>query len=95
MIRQGEIVEVAETSALVHRALRQITVQFKEPVDSSALAAVPGVTLLRHDDGTRVTLQVEGDMDRLIVILGDFPVRDLETTRPSLEELFLAYYRTT
>jgi len=94
MIRQGEIVEVAKTSALIRRALRRTTVQFKEPVDSSALAAVPGVTLLQHD-GTSVTLQVEGDMDRLIVALGAFPVRDLETTRPSLEELFLAYYRTS
>jgi len=95
MIRQGKIVEVAETSALISRALRRTTVQFKEPVDSSALAAVPGVSLLKRDDGTSVILQVEGDMDRLIKALGAFPVRDLETTRPSLEEVFLAYYKTS
>jgi ABC-2 type transport system ATP-binding protein len=95
MIRQGEIVEVAETGALIRRALRQATVQFQEPVDSSALGAVPGVTLLGRDDGTSVTLQVEGDMDRLIKALGAYPVRDLETDRPSLEEVFLAYYKAS
>jgi len=95
MIRQGKIVEVAETSALISRALRRTTVQFKEPVDSSVLAAVPGVSLLKRDNGTSVILQVEGDMDRLIKALGAFPVRDLETTRPSLEEVFLAYYKTS
>ncbi|HNS51572.1 MAG TPA: ABC transporter ATP-binding protein [Anaerolineae bacterium] len=93
MIRLGEIVEVAETSTLISRALRQTTVWFKQPVDGSALAAVPGVTLLGRDDETSVTLQVEGDMDGLIKALGAFPVRDLETVRPSLEEVFLAYYR--
>jgi len=95
MIRQGEIVQVAETSELIRRALRQTTVRFQVPVDSSALAAVPGVSLLRSDDGTSVTLQVEGDMDLLIKALGAFPVRDLETSRPSLEEVFLAYYKTS
>jgi hypothetical protein len=34
-------------------------------------------------------------MDLLIKALGDFPVRDLETSRPSLEEVFLAYYKTS
>ena len=94
MIRQGKIVEVAETSVLISRALRHTTVQFKEPVDYSPLAALPGVTLLSRGDGTSVTLQVEGDMDGLIKALGAFSVRDLETTRPSLEEVFLTYYKT-
>jgi ABC-2 type transport system ATP-binding protein len=95
MIRSGQIVEVAETQSLIERALRHTTIQFKEPVDSQALADLPGVTVLNRDKGTRVTLQVEGDMDSLIKALGSFPVRDLETTRPSLEEVFLRYYKTS
>ena len=39
-----------------------------------------------------VLLQVEGEMDSLIKRLADFPVKDFETERPSLEEIFLAYY---
>jgi ABC-2 type transport system ATP-binding protein len=93
MIRDGEIVEVAETSALINRALRHTTVWFKEAVDYGPLAALPGVTLLSRDDGMSATFQVKGDMDGLIKALGAFPVRDLETRRPSLEEVFLAYYK--
>jgi ABC-2 type transport system ATP-binding protein len=93
MIRKGEIVEVAETRSLISRALRQLTVQFQGPVDAIPLTAVSGVTLLAGNDKTSVTLQVEGDMDGLIKALGAFPVRDLETTRPSLEEVFLACYK--
>jgi len=93
IIRLGRIVEVAETQSLIARALRRATVRFKEPVDSSALVDLPGVQLLSQDDSTSVTLQVEGDMDALIKTLAGLPVRDLETVRPSLEEVFLAYYK--
>jgi ABC-2 type transport system ATP-binding protein len=37
-------------------------------------------------------LQVEGELDGLIKALAALPVSDLEMERPSLEEIFLAYY---
>ena len=51
------------------------------------------VTVLAQEDGLSLTLQVEGEMDGFIKALGSLPVSDLETARPSLEEVFLAYYR--
>jgi ABC-2 type transport system ATP-binding protein len=94
MIRTGEIVEVAEPRSLIDRALRRITIHFQEPVDSRALADLPGVKVLSRDDNTSITLQVEGDMDGLVKALGAFPISYLETARLSLEEVFLAHYRT-
>jgi len=61
-------------------------------VDVSTLAKVSGVTVLSEDEGANVLLQVEGEMDGLIKALAAFPVSDFETERPSLEEIFLAYY---
>jgi len=92
IIRRGEVVEVAEPTSLINRALRRANVRFKQPVDTSPLANVSGVTVLSQDDGTSVLLQVEGEMDSLIKALAAFPVSDFETERPSLEEIFLAYY---
>jgi len=92
IIRQGKVVEVAETGSLINRALRRVHVRFKETVDGSRLADVPGVTVLSQDDGKGVMLQVAGEMDGLIKALGAFHVIDLEIHRPSLEEIFLAYY---
>jgi len=91
-IRKGVIVEVAETASLIHRALRRATVRFKQAVDLGLLVAVPGVTVLSQHDSRSVVLQVEGEMDALIKALSAFPVSDFETERPSLEEVFLAYY---
>ena len=52
----------------------------------------PGVKVLGRDDRGGVLLQVSGEMDGLIKALAAFPVSDFETERPSLEEVFLAYY---
>lgn len=92
IIRQGKVIEVAETDSLINRALRRVRVRFKETVDGSRLASVPGVTVLSQDDGKGMMLQVTGEMDGLIKTLAAFPVSDFETHRPSLEEIFLAYY---
>lgn len=93
IIRAGRIVEVAETSNLIGRSLNRATIRFKQSVDVSSLSKITGVTVLGHDDGTSVTVQVEGEMDGLIKALASFPVLDFETQRPSLEEIFLAYYK--
>jgi ABC-2 type transport system ATP-binding protein len=85
-------VEVAETASLINRALHRARIRFQQPVDVSPLANVPGVTVLSQGDGASVLLQVEGEMDGLIKALATFPVSDFETERPSLEEIFLAYY---
>jgi ABC-2 type transport system ATP-binding protein len=92
IIRQGKIIEVAETASLAKRALRHVAVSFERPVDKSVLSQIEGVKVLSQADGTEVTLEVQGQMDSLIKTLATFPVDDMETTRPSLEEVFLAYY---
>jgi ABC-2 type transport system ATP-binding protein len=93
ILRRGEVVEVAETAALVNRALRRVRVRFRQPVDTGALENAPGVTVLGRDDRGGLLLQVSGEMDGLIKALAAFPVSDFETERPSLEEVFLAYYQ--
>jgi ABC-2 type transport system ATP-binding protein len=92
IIREGIIVEEAEPHQLVSMALRRARVRFKEAVDLGPLAEVEGVSLLSESNDNVATLQVEGEIDGLIKALAAYPVSDFETERPSLEEIFLAYY---
>ena len=92
ILRHGAIVEVADTAKLIDRALRRVRVRFRQPPDPGVLASLPGVKLLRQDERGGVLLEVSGEMDGLIKALAAFPVSDFETERPSLEEVFLAYY---
>lgn len=93
IIREGKLVESANPSDLIERAIHQVTVRFREPVEWRTLTQVPGVGLLEAEDGLTVSLQVEGEMDALVKSLAEYPISSLETERPSLEEAFLIYYR--
>ena len=92
IIRKGVIVEEAEPGRLVDMSIRRYRVRFCEPVDPSPLAALEGVTPVGQAGDREITLQVEGEVDRLIKALAAFPVSDLQSEHLSLEELFFAYY---
>jgi ABC-2 type transport system ATP-binding protein len=93
IIRAGEVVEVAETSTLTHRTLSRISIRFKRPVDIHGLEHLTGVEILDCPDETSISLQVTGDMEMLVRTLGSYPVLELETTHPTLEDIFLTYYK--
>jgi ABC-2 type transport system ATP-binding protein len=93
IIRQGSLVEVANTADLLQRSLRRLNLRFAGPVDPAGLLAVPLVRLISQPAVDRLQLEVAGEMDGLIKALAAYPLLDLETERPSLEEVFLAYYR--
>jgi ABC-2 type transport system ATP-binding protein len=93
IIRQGSLVEVANTEDLLQRSLRRLRLRFTSQVDPADLLAIPGVTLVAQNAPNILHLEVAGEMDAFVKALGNYPVQDLETERPSLEEIFLAYYR--
>jgi ABC-2 type transport system ATP-binding protein len=93
IIREGRIVEVAVTTDLLNRSMRQVRIRFQQPTEAEELYKLPGVELIAKDDGLGVLLQVEGAMDALIKTLAKYPVNDFETERANLEEIFLAYYK--
>lgn len=93
IIRQGKLVEVIAPSELLSRSLRRVRLRCKRDVSFDALTCLPGVQLLTAYSEREALLQVEGDMEPLVQALARYPVSDIETERPSLEEVFMAYYR--
>ncbi len=93
IIRLGVVAEVSEIGELLRRSLRRVSIRFRQPVDVGALLALPGVKMLAKN-GASVRLEVEGEMEGLLRALASLPVRDLETERPTLEEIFLAFYES-
>jgi ABC-2 type transport system ATP-binding protein len=92
IIRTGVVAEVVDVSELLSRALRNIRVTFRKPIDATALAKIPGVEMIAKDNATSIELQIKGDMEPLIKALGKYPIVDVQTARPSLEDIFMAYY---
>ena len=94
VIRKGIISEEISPSQLASMTMRKVKVRFRKIIDTGPLAALEGISLVsKSDKGLDITLRVEGDMDKLIKTLARYPVNNIETLHPSLEEIFLAYYK--
>jgi ABC-2 type transport system ATP-binding protein len=93
IIRRGAVVEVSNVTDLLDRSLYRLRIRFKQPLDVSGLADIPGVQLVEKTGESSVQLQIAGEMDTLIKSLANYPVLMIESERPSLEEIFLAYYK--
>jgi len=94
IIRKGRLVEIAQTDDLITRSITRATIQFMEKVPESSFDDLSNIKVLRiNNEHQSYTLEVEGEMDGFIKKLAEFPVRELSIHRPSLEEIFLKYYK--
>ncbi len=96
-IREGGLIALEDVSSLTGRAVREIEVVFAAAVPPSAFEGVPGVTQVSVDgkDATTLRLTVAGPLDAAIKKIGQFPVLDLTSRLPDLEDVFMTFYADT
>jgi ABC-2 type transport system ATP-binding protein len=92
IVRKGLIVEVTETEHLTRRSFRYVSVRFRDERDGERLKEVPGVKALERKADGWFRMRVEGETGPLVSVLAGLSVVDLETERPTLEQVFLTYY---
>jgi polyether ionophore transport system ATP-binding protein len=90
IIKQGRTVESGSLAELRHLTRTSISVETAQPI--SGLADLPGV----HDaqvDGSRARFDVDtSTLDEALRHLTRFGVRNLTSSPPTLEEIFLRHY---
>ena len=92
IVRKGRLIAVERIEDLLGKARRRVTLRVAAPAGLRALGGLAGVSGLEID-GERVSFELAGDFDAVIAALAPHHVLDLEAVHPSLEEVFLAYYR--
>jgi ABC-2 type transport system ATP-binding protein len=94
IIRQGSLVAVEDMKSLSERRIRQIQFNFSEPVSQELFASLPNVRVLKHTEKS-IHLEVIGAIDPVIKEAARHHVDSIESTQTSLEDVFMAYYRTS
>jgi len=90
IIRKGRTVETGSLAEM--RLVSRTTITAELAGDGAALAALPGVYDLRAD-GPRVTFEVDHEaLAAVAARLGELGLRTLQSSPPTLEELFLRHY---
>jgi ABC-2 type transport system ATP-binding protein len=91
IIRGGRLVAVETTDTLIDKSFRHVVLTFAEDVDPKPFEALPGVRDLRAG-GNRLAFTLYDDLDEMVKLAAGHHLLNMEYDRPSLEEVFLAYY---
>jgi len=90
IIREGQTVEAGRLEELRH--LHRTTISVLLDRDASVLASVPGVNELVAD-GPKATFTVgEAELGAVLAAISTYSPRQLVSSPPSLEDLFLRHY---
>ncbi len=93
IVRDGLIVDVFDLAEQRRLAPRLVRVEFSEPLPPEAFQTLPpGVQETGRAEHS-ISFRMADDTDWLIKQLATYTVADLDVRRPSLEELFVGYYR--
>jgi beta-exotoxin I transport system ATP-binding protein len=92
IVRDGRLIAVEQVHELLGKARRRVTLELADADDLADLRALPGLTDLEVANG-RVSFMVAGDLDPILAAISKRHVLDMELTHPTLEEIFLTYYR--
>ena len=93
IVNRGRLVDLDTVGNLRRRALRHVTITFREPVDAAPFAALPSVRV-EGADGATVRLAAPANaMDAIVKAVAAHDVVDLTSQPADLEEIFLELYR--
>jgi ABC-2 type transport system ATP-binding protein len=91
IIREGRLTRVGRVEELRDLAHHQVEVVFADQVPQAAFSQLPGVSNVVVEDHT-IRMRVSGSIAPVIQTAARFPIVDLVSREPSLEETFLAEY---
>jgi len=93
IIRSGHLVAVEKIHELMLHTGRIIQVTFKHPVNPSQLT-LDAWEIISSDE-TALKAKITGDIDQIIKLLSRFEIKEMSLPHPSLQDIFLGYYRIT
>ncbi len=95
IVRAGRLVKVADLEELHHIRLHHVEIAFADGsvVPEEKVRAAAGVDQVEVRDRV-LTCIVRGSFDALLKAIATSPVENLVSHEPSLEEVFLEYYRS-
>jgi ABC-2 type transport system ATP-binding protein len=92
IIKEGKIVAVEEIATLRKKQLKKIQIHFSESRNIRDLG-IEGIGQAESDRGRKLVFMFSGNINDLIGKLASQQIENLSIEEPSLEEIFLHYYK--
>ncbi len=94
IIRHGEIIETGTLNELRHLTRMNLLVETKQPIQ--LLTELEGVHHIEGKGDHTISMQVDSQyLDELMKYISQFGILKLESSPPTLEDLFMRHYETS
>jgi ABC-2 type transport system ATP-binding protein len=91
ILRDGQLKAVQRVADLTTFNFSFVSMRFRNPVNPTRLAGIPGVTDLTSEANT-LRFRLAGDFDPVLHALSGEYIVNIHTTEPTLEDIFLSFY---
>lgn len=92
IIKEGKIIKVEDIETLRKRQLKKVYIEFGDEGKSGTFN-IPGMESVEYGPGNALFFMYPGDVNQLIGRLAGRKIIDLTIEEPSLEEIFMHYYK--
>ncbi len=92
IIKEGKIVRVEDIESLRRKQLKRVQVEFLEKIELVAFS-LSGIVSLNQGAGNTVSFMYSGSVNEIISRLNGSNLINLTIEEPSLEEIFMHYYK--
>jgi len=91
LVKDGKLIAHETLESLKRKMIRQMQVEFHNKIDTQVFN-FPGIKDLQKNENT-FTLTISGDLNPILKILAENPVKRMIFPEPSLEDMFMTYYQ--
>jgi ABC-2 type transport system ATP-binding protein len=93
IIKKGKIIQLEDIDNLRKKQLKKITIEFSGTVNKEAIG-LAGIENIIALPGNALSFMYSGDINELVVFLAAKKINNLMIEEPSLDEIFLHYYKS-
>jgi ABC-2 type transport system ATP-binding protein len=92
IIKEGKIIQLEDIDNLRKKQLKKVTIEFSDQLNMKSFA-IPGIENVITGPGNLISCMYSGDINELVVFLTGKNILNLMIEEPSLDEIFLHYYK--
>ena len=92
IIKEGKIIQLEDIDNLRKKQLKKVTIEFGDQMNMKSFA-IPGIENVTTGPGNLISCMYSGNINELVEFLSGKKILNLMIEEPSLDEIFLHYYK--
>jgi ABC-2 type transport system ATP-binding protein len=93
IIKEGQIIQTEDIETLRKKQLKKVSVEYGNSISNDEILNLGGIEKVINNSGGSLSFMYSGDINRLVSELAGKVILNLTIEEPSLEEIFMHFYK--